>query len=178
MSGDASAAYEVLKQFFYIVIFIVIAIYVIQGLILNGLNKKIYGTGAWQAWVPVANIYLLGKLTINKIGGIVLLIIWFFSGGDEGIGKLLGQIYDVAIFVLFIYAIVKYSQLKNGKADPNAERIRIDGKNAVIESPVVITDNTNHESVPASPGTKYCPSCGSLQEEAAKFCTNCGQKLD
>lgn len=178
MSGEYDALYSFIKGFLLVFLIVALLLYVLQALLLNGLNKKIYGEGTWQAWVPFANIYLLGKLTVNKAVGWLLLILLFFSGGNEGIGKLLGQIYDVAIFVLFIYAIVKNSQLKNGKADPNAERIRIDGKNAVIESPVVITDNTNHESVPASPGTKYCPSCGSLQEEAAKFCTNCGQKLD
>ncbi len=178
MNGDLSSVYEALKGFLYIIIFVVVLIYIIQGLVLNGLNKKIYGEGTWQAWVPIANIYLLGKLTINKIGGIVLLVIWFFSGGDEGIGKLLGQIYDVAIFVLFIVAIVKNSRLKNGSLDPNAERIRIDGKDAVIETPVGVVDNTQNNSAPASPGTKYCPSCGSLQEQGAKFCTNCGQKFN
>ena len=121
---------------------------------------------------------LFFNITVNKTVGWILLILAFFSGREEGIGETLNNIYSLAVFVLFIYAIVKLSQLKNGKLDPNAERIRIDGKNAVIDSSVVITDNTNHESVPASPGTKYCPSCGSLQESAAKFCTNCGQKLD
>ena len=169
-----STLYEFVRNFFLIAILIILAIYIIEALILNTLNKKIYGEGTWQAWVPFANVYLLGKLTVNKTVGWILLILAFFSGGEEGIGETLNNIYSLA----FIYAIVKLSQLKNGKLDPNAERIRIDGKNAVIDSSVVITDNTNHESVPASPGTKYCPSCGSLQESAAKFCTNCGQKLD
>ena len=176
--GEYSTLYEFVRNFFLIAMLIILAIYIIEALILNSLNKKIYGEGTWQAWVPFANVYLLGKLTVNKTVGWILLILAFFSGREEGIGETLNNIYSLAVFVLFIYAIVKLSQLKNGKLDPNAERIRIDGKNAVIDSSVVITDNTNHESVPASPGTKYCPSCGSLQESAAKFCTNCGQKLD
>lgn len=171
------AMMELLSDLLIILIVGVIIIYVIEGLILNTLNKKIYGEGTWQAWVPFANIYLLGKLTVNKTVGWILLIMSFVSNGDEGVWRTLKDIYGIAVFVLFIYAIIKIFQIKNGTTDINRERIRIDGANAVINNNVGGTDNTTVGGNPATPGTKYCPSCGALQESAAKFCTNCGSKL-
>ena len=61
-----------------IIIFVfvfLIAIYVVLGIVLNKLNKKIYGKGTALAWIPLCNTYLLGKLTVNKVVGIALIIL-------------------------------------------------------------------------------------------------------
>ena len=52
---------------------VVILIYILVGILLNKLNKVMYGKGTALAFIPFCNVYLLGKLTINKIVGWVLL---------------------------------------------------------------------------------------------------------
>ena len=99
---------------FGIIIFafiILIAIYVVQAIFLSSFNKLVYGKGTWMAWVPYCNTYLLGKLTFNETVGWVLVgasILSMFV-------SFLSPIYSLASFGLFIYAIVKYFQLKSAK---------------------------------------------------------------
>lgn len=90
---------------------ILIAIYVVQAIFLSSFNKLVYGKGTWMAWVPYCNTYLLGKLTFNETVGWVLVgtsILSMFV-------SFLSPIYSLASFGLFIYAIVKYFQLKGAK---------------------------------------------------------------
>jgi len=51
-----------------------IFIYVLCAVLLNKLNKALYGKTTWMAWIPPFNIYLLGKLTIHKVFGWILLL--------------------------------------------------------------------------------------------------------
>ena len=62
-----------LAAFGLIILLVVIVIYVAVGILLNKLNKQINGKGTPMAWIPIANIYLLGKLTVNKIVGWILV---------------------------------------------------------------------------------------------------------
>lgn len=109
---------------------ILIAIYVIVGIFLNKLNKLIYGKGTPMAFIPIANIYLLGKLAINKIVGWLLIICLILTGDvsvtvnnetsttsilPDDIQVIVSLIYSVATLVLFIYAIIKYFNLKKEK---------------------------------------------------------------
>lgn len=76
-----------------------------------------------MAWIPIANIYLLGKLTINKIVGWLLVICMLLSGLQVNENYLLPEklipivsiIYTIVVIVLFIYAIVKYCKIKNSR---------------------------------------------------------------
>ena len=112
-----------------ILIFIIsIAFYVITGIVLLKLNRIIYGNGTPMAWIPCCNIYLLGKLTFNKWVGWILLIFGFISSSFRGeivgneiivktilpieISPVIPTIYSIVIFLLFIYAIVKYIRLR------------------------------------------------------------------
>lgn len=109
---------------------IIIVLYAIQGIILTRLNKLMYGEGTPMAWIPFANIYLLGKLTVNKSMGWILigyllstmsLTITYpntqkvYSLIPPQVKQLTDPIYDITIFILFIYAIYKYFKLKKDK---------------------------------------------------------------
>ena len=59
---------------------IIIGIYVAQAIFLNKFNKLVHGKGTALAWIPICNIYLLGKLTINKIVGWVLVACILITG--------------------------------------------------------------------------------------------------
>jgi len=114
---------------FVIVLFIiVIGIYIAQAIFLNKFNKLIYGKGTAMAWIPIANIYLLGKLTINKMVGWILVICSFSTATitttvngvetthtilPESINSIISPLYSLTTLGLFIYAIVKYYKIKN-----------------------------------------------------------------
>lgn len=113
--------------FLGIILVVLIIIYVLQAILLTKLNKLMYGKGTPMAWIPIANIYLLGKLTINKLVGWILVICCFSTGtvtttvnGEsttttllpESIGSIVSIVYSISVFALFIYAIIKYFKLK------------------------------------------------------------------
>lgn len=119
-----------LLVFLGIILLVVLIIYILQAILLNKLNKLMYGKGTPMAWIPVANIYLLGKLTVNKLVGWILVICCFSTGtvtttvnGESttttllpgNIGKIVSLIYSISVFVLFIYAVIKYFKLKKEK---------------------------------------------------------------
>lgn len=132
-----------------------IALYFIQGVLLNKFNKAVTGENAWQAWVPFAQFYLLGKLTFDKTVGWILLVLSVVTGNlfifdvfeRKGDPTPLVSIFNIVCIGLVIYSFVKYSKLKNNKA--------IDDKS----------------------GTKTCPKCGAVQNNKSNFCTNCGEKM-
>ena len=55
-----------LATFSLLYIIILIILWIIEGIIINKLHKEMYGKATALAWVPFCNIYLLGKLTVNK----------------------------------------------------------------------------------------------------------------
>lgn len=48
--------------------------YIFMGISLYKINKNQKNKGNWMAWIPIFNIYLLGKLGCNKIVGILSVI--------------------------------------------------------------------------------------------------------
>jgi len=101
---------------FFILIFL-IAIYVVLGIVLNKLNKKIYGKGTALAWIPLCNTYLLGKLTVNKIFGFILIALQILGFGliPQQFQLMYSAINGMLFIGLFIYAIVKLNKL--GKSE-------------------------------------------------------------
>jgi len=137
---------------FGIIIFMfifLIAIYVVLGIVLNKLNKKIYGKGTALAWIPFCNIYLLGKLTVNKFIGFFLIFVLFitgeynFSNGNnyvsfvivpDNMRSIIMMIYSVFVIILFIYAIVKLNKLgKNEESTINEVYLNQKTKQEIME---------------------------------------------
>ena len=114
---------------------IIIGLYIVIAIFLNKFNKLVYGKGTALAWIPICNTYLLGKLTVNKIVGWILvacniLTTTITTTDANGVQKVLGilpesirsvisSVYGLALLGLFIYAIVKYNQLKKSKQQQN-----------------------------------------------------------
>lgn len=101
----------------------IIAVYILIGLLLSKLNKLIYGKNTVMAWIPPFNVYLLGKLTVGKwLGWFLVLCDIFNSSLDKKIpifpellGNTIEEVYSLGVIVLFICAIIKYDRLKNNK---------------------------------------------------------------
>lgn len=102
-------------------------IYLLKVNFLNKFNKLIYGKFTVMSLIPIFDIYLLGKLTINKVFGLILVICLFliarytvvingnvktYAIFPENINKFVLLIYCFIIFGLLIYAIIKYNKLK------------------------------------------------------------------
>ncbi len=137
------------------VIILAIGFYIAEAIILNSLNKKMYGKGTALAWIPICNIYLLGKLTINKIVGWVLVALSFLTAEftmtinglertysilPDGISSFVKSIYNIGVFGLFIYAIVKNVQLKkslnNGQTNQNSSNDANISASTPMDAPV------------------------------------------
>ena len=126
-----------LAVFGLFIIVIIIAIYVAQAIFLNKFNRLVNGKGTAMAWIPIANLYLLGKLTFNKIVGWGLVICSFLTSSytttingvetthsilPESISSLVSTLYNFAVLGLFIYAIIKYNKIK--KSSVNNQNIQ------------------------------------------------------
>ncbi len=122
----------------YVLIFfaVLIVIYILFGIFLNKLNKLVYGKGTPMAFIPFVNIYLLGKLAVNKLVGYILVILVILNSEfsitinnetsaaailPEDIRNVVSIIYSVLVLGLFIYAIVKYFKLKKANTSSNTK---------------------------------------------------------
>ena len=76
--------------------------YVILGATLSHCSKAKYGNKSTLAWIPIANIYLLGKLIAGPFLGWILIAVGLLSV----VVPVLSIIYGFLLFVLFIFAIV------------------------------------------------------------------------
>ena len=121
---------QALGTYLVIILIVVLAIYIAVSIFLNKFNKLVYGTGTALAWIPICNVYLLGKLTFNKIVGWVLVACIFLTASysttingvtktytilPSNISDTVEDIYGLAVFILLIYAIIKYNKLKKEK---------------------------------------------------------------
>ncbi len=125
---------ESLLQFLmaYMIVFsiIAIAIYIAVGIFLNKFNKLVYGKGTPMAFIPIVNIYLLGKLTFNKKVGLIITVPIILTGTfnitvngvetsytlfPDNISNMVSNIFSLIYLGLFIYAIYLYFKLKKEK---------------------------------------------------------------
>ncbi len=121
---------------FLIFIIVIIVIYVALAIFLSKLNKLMYGKGTALAWIPICNIYLLGKLTVNKTVGWILVACSILTANTTttingvttthsilpgALNSIVSILYRLGIIGLFVYAIVKYVRLKNGNVINNQQ---------------------------------------------------------
>lgn len=101
-------------------------LYVIFSSILSKANKTIYEEKNIFAWIPIFNLYLLGKIAINKIIGVILVLLVFLIGSlisipyfqnviPSYIVDILSLIFIFVIIILFFIVLVKYFKVKKRK---------------------------------------------------------------
>ncbi len=123
-----------------------IGVYIVEGIFLSKLNKLMYGKGTPLAWIPICNTYLLGKLTINKIVGWILVGCVALTANytitingvettksllPASIVSIISPIYSLATFGLLIYAIIKYFDLKK---KTNTQDFGLNNQNVLANS--------------------------------------------
>jgi len=131
-SGFCDGFLGCIRALFIILILTYITVplfYVLFGMILSKVNYKIYGKDTVVVWIPFCNFYLLGKILVNKLFGLILAIIPFANfeykiplGGDSynyatlrlipsEYAELFFVCYVVIIAILFLCLLFKYSKL-------------------------------------------------------------------
>ena len=101
-------------------------LYVIFSSILSKANKTIYEEKNMFAWIPIFNLYLLGKIAINKIIGVILVLIEFLIGFlcsipyfqnviPSYIVDILSLVFIFVIIILFFIVLAKYFKVKKRK---------------------------------------------------------------
>ena len=123
--------------FFFIIVIILIFVicYAALAIFLNNFYKKVYGESTVMAWIPFANIYLLGKLTFSKDAGYGLVALFVLSGTikltfdrtsivlslPNVLQMILGAVFAGAFVATLIFGIRKYGRLKNNSSNNNKE---------------------------------------------------------
>lgn len=101
-------------------------LYVIFSSILSKANKTIYEEKNIFAWIPIFNLYLLGKIAINKIIGVILVLLVFLIGSlisipyfqnviPSYIVDILSLVFIFVIIILFFIVLAKYFKIKKRK---------------------------------------------------------------
>lgn len=101
-------------------------LYVIFSSILSKANKTIYEEKNIFAWIPIFNLYLLGKIAINKIIGVILVLLVFLIGSlisipyfqnviPSYIVDILNLVFIFVIIILFFIVLAKYFKVKKRK---------------------------------------------------------------
>lgn len=175
---------------FYIIILIIL--WIIEGIIINKLHKEMYGKATVLAWVPFCNIYLLGKLTVNKTVGWALAISKIltytitttvngvqktYSILPSSISTLLSGIVGIITFCLLIYAIVKYKRLEKSNNIQNQTNIaqqQMYQHQPYQQPQAMMNGQPTYQQQSQQPINSFCTNCGAKFNGNEAFCTNCG----
>ena len=160
---------------FLIIAFVLLLSYIIVGFFLNKFNKLLYGKSDACAWIPLAQVYLLGKLAFNRTVGWILLglrIIVNYSGFRVNNSLFISSGMVMLIeLVVFTYAVIKYNKIKRGEISKEEAAYQSDQYSFGKTNPISEVNYSNQTP------KKYCPSCGSPIIENGAFCQNCGKQL-
>lgn len=156
MESVIFSGFAFIGAFLIAILILIIIMYVFMGVFLGKLNKLIYGKGTPMAWIPLLNTYLMGKLVVNKVFGIILVIIpfiiSFMPGADisnthttvqngvqttvstsTSLNTILLLVYSLICLVIFVLAVVKYFKLKKNRVTP----IETETPNVTMPTPPV-----------------------------------------
>lgn len=115
MMNDYSSIFAVMGAFIFIAIIIGIILYVFMALGMQSMATKLKIENPWLAWIPIVNIYLIGRIagdqvtifnkTIQKLG-LVLLIGCICAGVISAI-PIIGFIACIAYAIIYFVALYK-----------------------------------------------------------------------
>lgn len=164
MESVIFSGFAFIGAFLIAILILIIIMYVFMGVFLGKLNKLIYGKGTPMAWIPLLNTYLMGKLVVNKVFGIILVlipfIISFIPGADisnthttvqngvqttvstsTSLNTILLLVYSLICLVIFVLAVVKYFKLKKNRVTPiETETPNVTMPTPPIGSPAPVTE--------------------------------------
>ena len=140
---------------------LVLFIYVICSVTINKLNKAHYGKNTWMAWIPPFNFYLLGKLTIHTVFGIILALGSFLTVGvtitnngvqeyysilPENIIVPYSIVYSSIVVILLIVAFFKSKRMIMNGEVKNDELNYSQNINNNLNRPFIEKKNVNNSA--------------------------------
>ncbi len=147
-------------------IVLLIIIYIIWGLFLNSFNKLVEGHGTILGFIPIANLYLLGKLTFNSSMGLILVLASFACSAvttkvngvyalEKFIPKeILDQIltyYSIVVLAVFLIGVLKYLSLRFTPKEDNKsfkdDNIQEKMNHVEIKNVAPVDNNSDNNSI-------------------------------
>lgn len=187
--------------FALIVLAIAIVVYVLQSIALYKLANKNSISNAWLAWIPIGNMYILGKLGFevyadedkkNEIFTWVLL-------GCSAASFLLDELSGIAGLGVLVFSVWSYYYIFNKINNKNAVLFTVlsaifqiggvilffnrnrftNEEQGVVKEEVKKEKTTSkkEETNETQEKAKYCAYCGNKVTKTSKFCSKCGNKL-
>ena len=109
---EASSFFFDFSDSLSMIVLVILAIclfcYIINGIILNSLHRRMYERGTALAWIPICNSYLCVKLSFGKpvaIGYLFLIVISLFL--PQSMMLVVSSISSVFMVICFIVVIIK-----------------------------------------------------------------------
>lgn len=114
-TGILGSLFAFLAVFFLLFFIIFIILYVLGGLGLMNIAKKNNEEYSWLAWIPFANVYLIGKIAIDKTVGWALAVLTFIGSDIISLGAL-NSLSQFAGAVLLFYSVHKIYKSRSDNA--------------------------------------------------------------
>lgn len=161
--------------FFFFWTFIWLALYIYSALVLMLIAKKTSTSGAWMAWVPILNIFLMCKVAgkslvwfilflIPFVNIIAVVLVWAAIAERLKRPSWWGILMLIPIANLIIPGILAFS--KGGATSASKK------KAAPSEGPTCSKCGASIEAA-----DKFCPDCGGKITRSGKLCPKCGAKV-
>ncbi len=102
MGGFIGAIVGILIMFLFFIIILLIILYIFQGIGLSKIAKRMNIKNSWLAWIPFANMFLLGQVSMEDNIGIALVALLVLSSLANKIAflKLASFGYVVLLFIV------------------------------------------------------------------------------
>lgn len=168
----------------------VIVIYIFQGIALSDLAKKNNIPNPWLAWIPVGNMYILGKLGFEVYDDKKNeAFVWVLLGCSAATIVLSESIFvtlvslGVAVFSTWAYYNI-FKKIASKNAVVYTVLVALFSVGGIIlfflrksvTQQVPVYNNVSRESIPSN--SKFCPYCGNKFNSDSKFCSKCGGKIE
>ena len=143
-----------------------VAVYLFCCLMLGIIARKTQTSGAWTAWIPIVNMFLLLRVArrpawwfllflIPLVNIVMAIVVWMAIAGIRGKPRWLGVLLLVPLLNFLVLAYLALSG--PGEA-----------------APPVPTPRIQQRQPAAAPA---CTACGAAIEADEQFCGNCGQPV-
>lgn len=158
---------------------ICLLLYILFAVFLNNFHKVHCGQSALSAFLPILNVYILGKLAINKIYGWLLLLTLLFLGSELiitefglldinpiipiSMRKYVYIGYGIILLITYIFSVFKYDRIKSEAGGITLRKLKRQKKKKTKEKDTQVTtlpgetNVVNPNNLPGTIGVQDTP---------------------
>ena len=187
-----------------IALVIIVVVYILQSIALYKLANKNNLQNSWLAWLPVGNMYILGKLGFeiyaddDKKNEVFTWILLGCSAGSFLLDRLsvLDGLTSIASLGVLVFSVWAYYYIFNKINNKNAvlftvlsaifqiggvilffNKNRFSNEEQTIVKEDIKKDVKKEAKEKSEAQAKYCAYCGNKVTKTSKFCSKCGNQL-